>query len=154
MRTMNKKIAVVLLSFIFFTGCYGSRPELGINNGQFILCKKTPNCVNSQATDEKHFIEPIHFIGERQGAQDRLLKILKNWKRTNIIVVQQNYIRVEFTSQIFRFVDDVEFYFPSTKAGKLTLHVRSASRVGHSDFGVNRKRIEQIRNQFHPENNS
>jgi len=123
-------------------------PELGINNGQLMLCPKTPNCVNSQTTGEKHFIEPIHFIGERQEAQERLLKILKSWKRTKIIVVQENYIRVEFTSQIFRFVDDAEFYFPPTKAGKLTIHVRSASRVGHSDFGVNRKRIEQIRNKF------
>jgi len=125
-------------------------PELGIHNGQLMPCPKTPNCVNSQAqaTDEKHFIQPIHFIGTRQEAQDRFLKIIKAWKRTKITVIQENYIRVEFTSKMFRFVDDLEFYFPSTKAEKTTIHIRSASRVGHSDLGANRKRIEQIRNKF------
>ena len=145
---MNKQISIVLLSFIFLTGCSGSMPKLGINNSQLMPCPKTPNCVNSQATDEKHFIQPIHFIGTRQEAQDRLLKTLKALKRTKITVVQENYIRVEFTSKMLRFVDDVEFYFPSTKAEKIIIHTRSASRVGHSDLGANRKRIEQIRNKF------
>ncbi len=123
-------------------------PQLGINNGQLMPCPKTPNCVNSQVTDGKHFIQPIHFIGTQQEAQDRLLKILKAWKRTKITTVQGNYIRAEFTSKIFRFVDDVEFYFPATKTEKITIHIRSASRVGYSDLGANRKRIEQIRSKF------
>lgn len=123
-------------------------PKLGLNNGRLVPCPKTPNCVNTQATDEKHFIQPIHFTGTRQEAQDRLLKILKAWERTKITIVQENYIRVEFTSKIFRFVDDVEFYFPITKAKKIIIHIRSASRVGYSDLGANRKRIEQIRNKF------
>ena len=148
MRTVNKQISIVLLSFVFLTGCSGSMPQLGINNGQLIPCPETPNCVNSQAKGEKHFIQPIHFIGTRQEAHDRLMEILKVWKRTKITVVQQNYIRVEFTSRIFRFVDDVEFYFPSIDAEKTIIHIRSASRVGHSDLGTNRKRIEQIRNKF------
>jgi uncharacterized protein (DUF1499 family) len=148
MGTMNKQISIVLLSFIFLIGCSGSMPKLGINNGQLMPCPKTPNCVNSQATDEKHFIEPIHFIGTHQAAQDRLLKILTAWKRTKITVVQENYIRVEFTSKMLRFVDDVEFYFPSTRAEKKIIPTRSALRVGHSDLGANRKRIEQIRNKF------
>ncbi len=145
---MNKQISIVLLSFIFLTGCSESMPKLGINNSQLMPCPKTPNCVNSQATDEKQFIQPINFTGTRQEAHDCLLKILKAWKRTKITVVQENYIRVEFTSKMFRFVDDVEFYYPSTRAEKIIIHTRSASRVGHSDLGANRKRIEQIRNKF------
>ncbi len=63
-------------------------------------------------------------------------------------VVQENYIRVEFTSLIFRFVDDVEFYFPTAENEKMIIHIRSASRIGYSDFGANRKRIEQIRKKL------
>jgi uncharacterized protein (DUF1499 family) len=120
-------------------------PKLGIDNDQLMQCPETPNCVNSQATDEKHFIQPILLVGTQQEAQNRLLKILKAWKRSKIIVVQDNYIRAEFKSKLFRFIDDVEFYFPAIEKEDVIIHIRSASRVGHSDFGVNRKRIEEIR---------
>lgn len=145
---MNTQIPIVLVIVFVFVGCSISMVELGINNGLLTPCPKTPNCVNSQATDEKHFIQPINFIGTHQEAQDLLLKILKTWRRTKIIVVQENYIRAEFTSKIFRFVDDVEFYFPVTKTEETIIHIRSASRVGNSDLGTNRKRIEQIRSKL------
>jgi len=131
-----------------FMGCSGSIPELGINNGQLNPCPKTPNCVNSQAQTEKHYIQPIHFTGTQQEAQARLLQILKSGKRTKIVTVQENYIRAEFTSAVFRFVDDVEFYFPAKQADATIINMRSASRVGYSDLGANRKRIEQIRSKF------
>ncbi|MFT6777898.1 MAG: hypothetical protein ACI9J4_001338 [Paraglaciecola sp.] len=145
---MISKISIAILGVVFFVGCSGTMPKLGVNNGQLMLCPDKPNCVNSQATDVEHFIPPIHFIGTRQDAQDRLLQILKSIERTNIIVTEKDYIQVEFTSKVFRFVDDVEFYFPSTKTEKLTINIRSASRLGHSDLGANRKRIENIRNKF------
>jgi len=66
-------------------------------------------------------------------------------KRTTIVAEKEDYLHAEAKSLIFRFVDDVEFYFPATE--KL-IHVRSASRVGHSDLGVNRKRVEEIRSRF------
>ena len=69
-------------------------------------------------------------------------------KQSKIVVVEDNYIRAEFVSKIFRFVDDVEFYFPDKKSEELLIHVRSASRVGYSDLCVNRKRIEQIRRKL------
>ena len=130
------------------TGCSGTVPDLGINNGELMPCPKTPNCVNSQAADEKHYIQPIHFMGTQQEAQDRLLRILESEKRTKILTAQMNYIRVEFTSALFRFVDDVEFYFPENQADDTIIHVRSASRVGYSDLGTNRKRVERIRIKF------
>jgi len=123
-------------------------PKFGIDNGQLMQCPETPNCVNSQATDEKHFIQPIILICTQQEAKNRLLKILKAWKRTKIIVVQDNYIRTEFKSKLFRFVDDVEFYFPARETEEVIIHIRSASRFGHSDLGVNRKRIEEIRSKL------
>ncbi len=111
-------------------------------------CPKTPNCVNSQTTDKEHYIKPLYFSGTKQEAKERLLKILKSEKRTRILIAQENYIRAAFTSFLFRFVDDVEFYFPEEHTGKMIIQIRSASRTGYSDFGVNRKRIEKIRSQF------
>ena len=145
---MIKKIHIVLIWLLVLTGCSGTKPELGITDGHLMQCPKTPNCVSSHAKDEKHFIQPILFIGTSQEAQSRLLEILIEWKGTNIVVSQDNYIRAEFTSKVFRFVDDVEFYFPETGTKEITIHFRSASRVGKSDFGVNRKRIEQIRDNI------
>ena len=145
---MNKQNPIVLVIIFILTGCSSSMVELGINNGLLTPCPKTPNCVNSQATDKKHFIQPIKFIGTLKQAKDRLLTILKTWKRTKIVIIQENYIRAEFSSKVFRFVDDVEFYFPITKTEEVIIHIRSASRVGQSDLGVNRKRIEQIRSEL------
>ena len=146
---MNKQILVVLVNLILLTGCSGTMPKLGINNSELTPCPKTPNCVNSQAGAEKHYIQPINYAGTQQEAHDRLLQILESEKRTKILTVQENYIQVEFTSALFRFVDDVEFYFPEEQDDETVIHVRSASRVGYSDLGANRKRIERIRSEFY-----
>ena len=145
---MNKQILVVLINLILLTGCSGTMPKLGINNSELAPCPETPNCVSSQAHDKEHFIELINYSGTLQGAHDLLLQIIQSEKRTEILADQKDYIRVEFTSALFRFVDDVEFYFPEEQAEKKIIHVRSASRVGHSDLGANRKRIERIRSKF------
>lgn len=145
---MANKISVVVLSFGLLSGCAGTVPKLGVNNGQLMPCPDTPNCVSSQATSKEHNIEPMPFTGTPIEAQGRLLQIVNALQRTQIIQVDDSYIRAEFTSAIFRFVDDVEFYFPPTKTGEIIIHTRSASRIGYSDLGANRKRIEQIRNKF------
>jgi uncharacterized protein (DUF1499 family) len=145
---MNKQISIAILSFVFLMGCSGTIPKLGVGSGQFMPCPEKPNCVNSQATDKEHFIQTISFSGTPKDAQVQLLQLIKASKRTKIIDVQDTYIRVEFTSTLFRFVDDVEFYFPLTNTENTIIHFRSASRIGHSDFGANRERIEQIKNNF------
>ena len=145
---MNKPVQTIFLILTILMGCSGTKPDLGINNGSLLPCPKAPNCINSQAFDEKHYIPSIHYTGTQQEAQYRLLQILESEKRAKITTVQQNYIRAEFTSAFFRFVDDVEFYFPEEKPDEKVIHVRSASRIGYSDFGVNRNRIEKIRSKF------
>ena len=65
--------------------------------------------------------------------------------RSTVVKVQENYVRVECASWLFRFVDDMEFYFDNDRK---TIHLRSASRIGYSDLGVNRRRIERIRDRF------
>ena len=108
-------------------------------------CPKSPNCVSSQAKDKKHFIEPIQFGKSQKATHKHLLEIITAMPRTKIIANQNNYIRAECASLLFRFVDDLEFVFDAVKK---IIHVWSASRIGYSDLGVNRKRLETIRRKF------
>jgi uncharacterized protein (DUF1499 family) len=108
-------------------------------------CPKSPNCVSSQATDEKHRIDPLSYTGSRTKARDNLFQVIRSMKRTKIVTEEENYIHVEFRSALWRFVDDVEFYFVDD--GKI-IHVRSAARLGYYDMGVNRRRVENIREKF------
>lgn len=145
---MNKLIILFLVNIIVLTGCTGTMPELGIINGQLVPCPKTPNCVNSQSGNGKHFIMPLTFKGTQQQAHDHLLRTLKFEHRIKILTDLSDYIRIEFTSALFGFVDDVEFYFPKEQIDETVIHVRSASRLGYSDLGANRERIERIRSEF------
>ena len=143
------EMTILLLSAVVF-GCSASRPaHPGMTDGKLQPCPDSPNCVSSQSPDKKHFIEPIRYEGTQQQAKERLMAVIQGMKRSKIVTVTDQYIHAEFTSAFFRFVDDVEFYFDDVSK---TLHVRSASRIGHSDFGVNRKRIEELRSRFlHPD---
>lgn len=107
-------------------------------------CPKSPNCVSTQSPDAGHRMEPLPYR-DLEEAQARLLAILRGKSNAKIVQVEPAYIRAEFRSAIFRFVDDVELLFD--EKAKL-LHFRSASRIGHSDFGVNRKRMEEIGREF------
>lgn len=111
-------------------------------------CPKSPNCVSSQSADSEHAIAPIDYSGHRAGAMTQMKKVLVSMKRTKIVEEKDDYLHAEAQSLIFRFVDDVEFYFPEDVP---VIHVRSASRTGYSDLGVNRKRIEEIRKRFSEE---
>ncbi|MEM8722304.1 MAG: DUF1499 domain-containing protein [Cyanobacteria bacterium P01_G01_bin.39] len=115
---------------------------IGLNDGQLSSCPSSPNCVVSQNGDQEHTIEPIAYQSDRATAKETLLKVLSVVPRTKVIDQTDDYIHTESTSRIFKFVDDAEFYFPEDQN---VIHVRSASRVGESDLGVNRRRIEQIR---------
>ncbi len=108
-------------------------------------CPETPNCVSSVDTDRRHFVRPFRFSGNIEAAKKNLLNILSQSKRARIVEDDDIFIRAEFTSRIFRFVDDVEFYIDDSRK---IIHVKSASRIGFSDLGVNRRRVENIRKQF------
>ncbi len=123
-------------------------PKLGLENGQLQACPSSPNCVCSQDTGADHYIDPILVSSSLPTAKTKLLSILEESARAKVTVQDGNYIRAEFSSRIFRFVDDVEFLLQEKATDETVIEVRSASRVGYSDFGVNRKRIEKIRDQF------
>ena len=123
-------------------------PKLGIDNGKLRPCPGTPNCVSSMATDKEHFIEPILIPAGTDDTRDKILKVLDEFDRVKVTEAQADYIHAEFTSLVFRFVDDVEFYFPKSESDIVRVDIRSSSRVGRSDLGVNRKRMEAIRDKI------
>lgn len=128
---------------VMIAGCSGVRPaNLGVKDGKLAPCPASPNCVSSQSADKEHAVAPLSYTASAPQAMADLKKIILGMKRTRIADEQESYLHAEFTSALWRFVDDVEFYFDD--AAKL-IHVRSASRLGKSDFGVNRKRIEELR---------
>ena len=127
-----------LLAILPFLGaCAGQPPtNIGIQNGQLTACPDSPNCVSSFETSEQHGIEPL------EASLEQVQRVLVELDEANIVDVQENYLYAEFTSSLMGYVDDVEFM--SDAASGMT-HVRSASRLGYSDLGANRKRIEAIR---------
>jgi len=122
-----------------------TKKPIGITNGKFHPCPKSPNCVSTQSTDDKHKMSPLSYNISLGEAKIKILEIIKSLKRTRIITNTDNYLHIEFRTAVFRFVDDVEFYFDDSE--KL-IHFRSAARLGYSDLGVNKKRMEYISKLF------
>jgi len=123
----------------------GKRPgNLGLHDGRLAPCRRTPNCVSSQAdpADSVHYIAPIPFKGAPVEAMAAVRKALDDMPRATIVRHEPDYLYAEFRSRLMGFVDDVEFAYDD-KAGVIQL--RSASRLGRGDLGVNRKRMEAIR---------
>jgi uncharacterized protein (DUF1499 family) len=129
----------------FLLGAMPAATGFAAKHNKFSPCPDSPNCVSSQSVKNSHFIEPLHFAGSRADARQKLINILNNTKRVHLVKVEADYIQAEFRSLIFRFVDDVEFYFPSEET---LIHVKSASRTGYYDFGANRRRVERLRSAF------
>ncbi len=126
----------------------GTRPDtLGVKDGKLASCPASPNCVSSQSpsSDREHFIEPLTYTTPPDEAMLALKLLIQQMDRTKIVTEENRYLYAEFTSGLMGFVDDVEFYLDEA-AG--VIHVRSASRLGQSDLGVNRKRIEEIKEKF------
>lgn len=122
------------------------RPDnLGVADGHLAGCPATPNCVVSQGADADHLVAPIVYEGDRETARKNLIDILGVVPRTKIVEQRDDYILAESESRLMGFVDDSEFYFPE---GEKVIQVRAAARLGESDLGVNRRRIEQIRLAF------
>ena len=127
----------------------GTRPvNLGVKEGRLAPCPATPNCVCSQADaagDPDHYIAPLSAAAPPAAAWEALRSVLRDAPRVALIEDRPGYLRAEFTSRLLGFVDDAEFHLDQ-RAG--VIHVRSASRLGRRDFGVNRRRIEDIRSKL------
>ena len=121
------------------------RPRnLGVIGGRLSPCRRTPNSVSSQAdpADKEHYVAPIPFKGDAIAA---VRKAVESMPRARIISADSHYLYAEFRSALLGYVDDVEFHYDGS-----VIHVRSASRLGRRDFGVNRARVEELRKRIKP----
>ncbi len=119
--------------------------NLGVHAGQLTELPDSPNCVSSQTSDPEKRVLPIPWEGSSAEAIERLARVVSRSPRSRIVQQTADYLHVEFRSLLFRFVDDVEFF---VNPQDHQIELRSASRLGYSDLGVNRKRIEQLRQRF------
>lgn len=108
-------------------------------------CPSKPNCVSSTDPDEAHRVAPLDVGGDKDAAFLRLRGVMDAMARTKLVGEEEDYLHYEVRSRIMRYVDDVEFGFDKERG---VIDLRSASRVGYSDMGVNRKRVEEIRSRF------
>jgi uncharacterized protein (DUF1499 family) len=155
MRRALAVVAAVLVAVgaLILGGCalgfFAGKPpsNLGAKDGRLAACPSSPNCVSSQGdpADGTHYIAPIAFKGDARGAWRALRETVAASERVKIIDEQDGYLRAEFTTRFLGFVDDVEFLLD---APARVIHVRSASRLGYRDLGVNRTRIEALRTRL------
>lgn len=137
-------VGSVLVVFLF-SGCGGTRPpNLGVKENRLSPCPSSPNCVSSQIDDEKHRIDPLPFTSTPAEGMARLKKVVQGKERTTVVRETPDYLHAEFRT-FLGFVDDVEFHADESQK---VIHMRSASRLGYWDLGVNRRRMESIRAEF------
>lgn len=129
-------------------------PDLGVHEGKLKPPSKTPNSVSSQASlypshPQRTYadIAPLALVGNPDDTLERIAEIAAAMDGAKIIKREPDYLYVQFTSRLMKYVDDAEFWFdPATGV----IQVRSSSRLGSSDLGVNRERIEFIRKKLTP----
>ena len=141
MKRSMPVFAIAALSMMFFGRCSGGPPSnIGLQDGKLSPCPSSPNCVSTQAGDPQHRIEALSFRGSQAQTMAAILSVVGRMKRTTVVTQKEDYLHVEYRTKM-GFVDDVEFYLDEPSQ---TVHFRSASRVGYSDLGVNRKRMEEF----------
>ena len=117
--------------------------EVGVVEGALRPCPDKPNCVCSTATDERHAIEPFALdAADPVAAFARLVTVASEQGDAALVTQEEGYAHLVFTTPLLRFQDDVELLLDEEGA---RAHVRSASRVGHSDLDANRMRINALR---------
>ena len=145
---MNNTLLLPALAgaILLLTGCAtmsGSELDL-TEEGRLPPCPSSPNCVSSDAdpSDGTHYIEPLQIDGDAQAAWQRLIEYLESESAYTIVEQRENYLRAEARTKILRFVDDVIFHLRPEEGA---IAMRSSSRLGYSDLGKNRRRLEALR---------
>lgn len=121
--------------------------KIGLENDKFFSCSHQSNCVNSMASasDKKHYVAPLIIEKTKKDILAFIIDHLKKWQRTKLMTQTDKYLHFEIKSAFFGFIDDLEIFWPK---GDEYLHFKSSSRIGYTDFGVNRKRVEQLKKEL------
>jgi len=143
---MEKKFSGFLAVLVMIWGCSVKPTDTPINpNGNLKPCPGSPNCVSTQAQNSRHQMPPLPYLKTKDQSKERLIEILKSMQRSKVIKISDSYIHAQFKSRLFGFVDNVEFQFDDAAR---TVHFRSASRAGYYDFGINRRRMNEISRRY------
>ena len=137
-------LAVAILAALFGLSHMSARTpdRIGPVDGRLMGCPGPDNCVSTEADTPDRRIDPLAASGPVDEVMDRLAGVIGSMEGAEVVERRGNYLRAVFTSRLWRFRDDLECLYDQ-EAGRI--EVRSASRVGYSDFGVNRKRVERLR---------
>lgn len=143
MKTTILVLSILIAIVITVLFVLGSKSKLGqapgLISGKLSLCSNKPNCVCSEYNNDSHYIEPMTISDESKVNVHNIIKKVIQAMGGTIQIASNNYISASFSSAIFGFVDDFEIRLDLSQK---IIHVRSASRVGHGDLGVNKKRVE------------
>ena len=140
-------ILLVMVALIILSLMSQSGQANGLVEAKLTKCPDTPNCLCSEyKSDVDHYVEPLVISEQRATEVLSRLKTVILRMGGSINVEKADYLAATFTSSIFRFVDDLEI---RVDPDKNQVQLRSASRVGHGDGGVNRNRVERLKNLFH-----
>lgn len=140
----------ILIALILLFSCSSKNMEnVGLvktdNGMEFKPCPKKPNCYSSaEVIDSENYFFPITIAEPKEVAFKKSIKILGEMKG-DIVKQEENYIHATFTSSIFKFVDDFQLYF----GDQGIIEIKSSSRMGHSDLGVNKKRLTNFTFRYH-----
>jgi len=127
---------------LLVAGCSGGPPKWNVlGSAPLPPCPSSPNCVSSEAANPDQSLPPLPYAGTREASRRLLLEVLNALPRTQVVAQSETAIQAECRSRLFGFVDDLWFRFDDPTE---QIHFRSAARSGHSDFGVNRERMQAI----------
>jgi uncharacterized protein (DUF1499 family) len=139
--SMGKYILSVVLAVLIY-GCSGQNLNVGVlSNGRLAGCSHRPNCVSSEAQDAKHTVSPLRLKGDPAAGWEAIREAVGRLPRTIVVKTTNRYLHAECKSILFGFIDDLELLLDPSSG---VMAIRSASRIGYSDFGVNRRRVTAL----------
>ena len=138
-------IGGLMMALILTSTACASVENIGMTEGKLAPCPDSPNCVSTQSEEKGHAMKPLPYLQTREASREKILSILKDMKRTEIVNLTESYIHVECRTALLHFTDDVAFFLDDTTR---VVHFRSASRVGYYDFGLNRRRMKRISEKY------
>lgn len=146
---MKRSKGIYILSFLlaaFINNCSGQKIDKdAVNMDRLAGCPDRPNCVSSEAKDDKHAITPLRLKENQAVAWNAIRDTVSKLPRTRIVKFGDRYLHAECRSRLFGFIDDLELQLdPQTGL----IAIRSASRIGYSDLGVNRRRVETLQQKL------
>lgn len=139
-------IVIAVIIIYMFIKNNTTPKNLGVINGKLSPMPNKPNAVSSQSSDSEKYVDPLDFKGNLEDSKKIITAIVNDYNGANIKKNDTNYIYAVFTTGKMKFHDDVEFYFDEKNK---KIHFRSSSRVGYSDMGMNRKRYDELKENYY-----